>query len=385
MAAVRRYGDYGGRYVAPPLVPTLEKLAAAFEAAWRSAAFQADFRSLLASFAGRPTPLYEARQLSRWNTGARLYFKREDQTRVGGGYINAALGQCLLAKKMGKTAVVGETGSGGNGVAAAAAAEHLKLSCTIYMAEADMAAEPLSVRAMEEYGARLVAVASDQASLHAAKSAATQHWMAALGDTAYLAGAPVGPYPYPHMVRSLQSVIGAETQRQVRDETVGTLGAVVATLGGGAGAVGLFSAFLDQAGVLLIAAEPSRAPCLSQGTPGILHGAKTLVLQGDDGQIVRLQGATPGISYPGAGPEVASWRDSGSIEVMPVCRDDALAARDVLSSEEGILISEEPAYALAAALQVGRSMGQADSLIVCITSSGDAVTEQDVAGEDAPD
>ena len=385
MRAVRRYGEYGGRYVAPPLVPSLEKLAAAFEAAWRSATFQADFRSLLATFAGRPTPLYEARQLSRWNTGARLYLKREDRTRVGGGTISAALGQCLLAKKMGKTAVVGETGSGDNGVATAAAAEHLKLSCTIYMTEADMAAEPLSVRTIEQYGARLVAVTSDQASLHAAKSAATQHWMAALGDTAYLAGAPVGPYPYPHIVRSLQSVIGAEAHAQFREEASGTLRAIVATLGGGAGAVGLFSAFLDQAGVLLIAAEPTRAPCLSQGTPGILHGAKTLVLQGDDGQIVRLQGATPGISYPGAGPEVASWKDSGSIEVMPIRRDDALAARDVLAAEEDILISEEPAYALAAALQVGRAMGQSDSLIVCITSSGDAVTAQDVAAEDAPD
>lgn len=371
MRAQRRFGQFGGRYVAPPLLPTLDALADAFDHAWADSSFQQEYSKLLKSFAARPTRLSFAEKLSKWNGGAAIYLKREDQTSAGGSYINAALGQSLLAKRMGKSAVVGDTGSGENGVAAAAVAALLDLDCTIYMAERDMAAQPLTVSKAQQFGAKLVPVKTEDATLHAAMSAATQHWMSASHDTAYVAGAPVGPYPYPHMVRSFQSVIGTEARAQAAKEIEQDIAAVVATVGGGASASGIFSAFLSDEAVDLIAAEPKHAARLLEGTPGILHGAETLVLQTRDGQIARLDSNTPGISYPAVGPEIAYWLKTQRVQPRAVEPSDAAMALRALAEREGILVSNEAAYAVAAALDEAKRLISDEAILVSITSGGD--------------
>lgn len=371
MEAQRRFGQFGGRYVAPPLLPTLDALASAFEQAWNDREFQREYRDTLHGFAARPTRLTFAEKLSKWNGGAAIYLKREDQTSAGGSYINAALGQCLLANRMGKSGIVGDTGSGENGVAAAAVAALLDLECTIYMAARDMAAQPLTVKKAERFGATVIPVETEGATLHAAMSAATQHWMGSAAHTAYLAGAPVGPYPYPHMVRSFQSVIGTEAHSQASQQIDQTLAAIIATVGGGASASGIFSAFLNEPAIELVAAEPENAARLLRGTSGILHGAETLVLQTHDGQIARPDINSPGVGYPAVGPEIAFWRSSGRVKAHTVKLQEANDALRVLAQREGILISNEAAYAAAAALKLARGLSTEQAVIVSITSGGD--------------
>ncbi len=350
----REFGPYGGRFVPETLVPALDALETAWMEARADPAYGEELGTLLTDYVGRPSPLYRARRLSEV-AGTTVYLKREDLNHTGSHKINNALGQGLLAKRMGKTRIIAETGAGQHGVASATACALLDLECIVYMGSEDIRRQKPNVERMELLGARVVAVEAGARTLKEAVSAAIRDWVANVGNTHYIIGSAVGPAPYPALVRDLQRVIGDEARKQVLDAEGRLPDRVIACVGGGSNAIGAFVPFVHDEGVELIGVEAAgdglesgrhSAP-LTTGARGVLHGALSAVLQDADGQVLEAHSISAGLDYPGSGPEHAWLRDEGRVRYVAVEDADAVAAFRRLSELEGIIPALEPAHALA--------------------------------------
>jgi tryptophan synthase beta chain len=343
------YGPYGGRYVPETLVPALDELVAGWDAARQDPAFRAELGELGRTFVGRPTPLYRTERL--WKD-RRLYLKREDLCHTGAHKINNAVGQALLAGRLGKKRIVAETGAGQHGVAAATVCARFGFECVVYMGAEDMRRQRPNVERMGLLGAEVRPVEFGTKTLKEATSEAIRDWITNVETTHYLIGSCVGPHPYPEIVRELQAVIGREARTQILEEEGRLPDAVVACVGGGSNAIGLFAGFLDDLSVRLIGVEAAGAASLGSGRTGVLHGARSSLLADEDGQIADAHSISAGLDYPGVGPEHAFLRDSGRAEYLPATDEEALAAFHLLSEREGIIPALEPAHALARALEL---------------------------------
>jgi tryptophan synthase beta chain len=370
-----RFGRFGGQYVPETLMPALAELEAAWLQTREDAAFRSRLAVLLRDFAGRPTPLYEAERLSE-RAGRRIFLKREDLNHTGSHKLNNALGQALLAQRMGKRRIIAETGAGQHGVASATACALLGLECIVYMGEEDIRRQQPNVQRMELLGARVEPVAAGARTLKEAVSAAIRDWVENVGTTHYIIGSAVGPAPYPVIVRDLQRQIGDEARAALL-ERVGRLpDRVIACVGGGSNAIGMFAAFVDDAEVELIGVEAAGegiasgrhgAPLTMGGPPGVLHGSLSAVLQDADGQILEAHSISAGLDYPGSGPEHAFLRDSGRARYVAVTDGEAVAAFREVARLEGIIPALEPAHALHWVL--GNPGGELD--LVCLSGRGD--------------
>jgi tryptophan synthase beta chain len=388
----RDFGPFGGRFVPETLMAPLLGLEAAFHEAWADAAFRAEFSRLLRDYSGRPTPLTRASRLAEAAGVASVHLKREDLGHTGSHKINNALGQALLAKRMGRRRVIAETGAGQHGVASATACALLDLDCTVYMGEQDMARQAPNVARMRLLGARVAPVSAGQATLKEAINEALRDWAGRPSDTYYLLGSALGPRPYPAMVRSFQSVIGEEARAQYLDNVGRLPDAAVACVGGGSNAIGLFSSFLEDAGVKLVGVEAggeSSAPGhhaarFSGGSPGVLHGTFTYLLQDDGGQVLPTSSVAAGLDYPAVGPEHSFLRETGRATYTSVPDASALAAFRALSSLEGIIPALESAHAVAWVLErAAGELGASAHLLVNLSGRGDkdmASMEQGAGG-----
>jgi tryptophan synthase beta chain len=357
------YGPYGGRYVPETLIPALDELERGWQAARDDPSFHAELAHLDATYGGRPTPLTLA---ARFAPGTRLYLKREDLLHTGAHKLNNALGQALLARRLGKRRIVAETGAGQHGVAAATVCARLGFECVVYMGSEDMRRQQPNVERMHLLGAEVRAVEFGTRTLKEATSEAIRDWITNVETTHYLIGSCVGPHPYPEIVHELQAVIGREARQQVLEAEGRLPDAVIACVGGGSNAIGIFAGFLDDSEIRLIGVEAEGAASLAAGRPGVLHGARSSVLADDDGQILDAHSISAGLDYPGVGPEHAFLRDSGRAQYVTASDDEALAAFGRLARTEGILPALEPAHALARALEV-----DADLVLVCLSGRGD--------------
>jgi tryptophan synthase beta chain len=373
----RRFGPYGGRYVPETLIPALDELEREWLAARADPGFTGELDRLLRDYVGRPTPLFRAGRLSE-ATGGELWLKREDLNHTGSHKINNALGQALLARRMGKRRVIAETGAGQHGVASATACALLGLECIVYMGTEDMRRQRPNVERMRLLGAEVVGVEAGARTLKEAVSAAIRDWVANVEGTHYVIGSAVGPAPYPALVRDLQRTIGDEARAQVLEATGRLPDRVVACVGGGSNAIGTFAGFVDDAGVELIGVEAAgegldtlrhSAP-LTTGARGVLHGALSAVMQDEEGQILEAHSVSAGLDYPGSGPEHAHLRDTGRVRYVAVPDRDALAAFRRVAELEGILPALEPAHALAWVLANPPSAGAAGPAIDLVTLSG---------------
>ena len=373
------FGEYGGRYVAETLMPAVEELARAWPLAWADAAFQADYRAILRDYVGRPTPLSEAPRLAAAVGGGRIFLKREDLNHTGAHKINNCIGQVLLARRLGKTRIIAETGAGQHGVATATACAYFGMPCVVYMGAEDVARQALNVVRMRLLGAEVRAVHAGSATLKDAINAALRDWVASVATTHYVIGSVMGPDPYPHMVRELQRVIGEEARAQLQ-ERIGRLpDAVVACVGGGSNAMGLFAAFIADPEVRLYGVEATgegirsgrHAATMACGSPGVYHGMRSLVLQTDDGQLQEAHSISAGLDYPGVGPEHAHLRATGRARYLGVGDGEALAATALLARSEGIIPALETAHAIAALPQLVRELGPAAVFIVNVSGRGD--------------
>ena len=373
------FGPYGGRFVPETLMYPLEELTAAYLAAREDPEFQRELRELLRTYVGRPTPLFFARRLTAHLGGARIYLKREDLCHTGAHKINNALGQALLAKRMGKTRVIAETGAGQHGVATATACALLGLQCVIYMGTEDMRRQALNVFRMELLGAEVRGVEAGSRTLKDAISEALRDWVTHVETTHYLLGSVLGPHPYPMIVRDFQSLIGRETRQQILESEGRLPDVLVACVGGGSNAIGLFYDFLAEPGVRLIGVEAGgcgdalgqHAARFAGGRPGVLHGTYTYVLQNEDGQIALTHSVAAGVDYAAVGPEHAYWRDQGRIEYVSVSDQEALEAFQLLARMEGILPALESAHALAYVCRLAPTMRPDQILIVNLSGRGD--------------
>jgi tryptophan synthase beta chain len=366
----REFGPYGGRFVPETLIPALDELEQAWIEAVGDASFEAELGGLLRDYVGRPTPLYLASRLSE-DVGARVYLKREDLNHTGAHKINNALGQALLAKRMGKRRIIAETGAGQHGVATATACALLDLECIVYMGSEDMRRQKPNVERMGLLGARVEAVEAGARTLKEAVSAAIRDWVANAATTHYIIGSAVGPAPYPAMVRDLQRVIGDELRAQIQQIEGRLPDRVIACVGGGSNSIGAFAPFVLDSGVELIGVEAAgegietgrhSAP-LTTGARGVLHGAMSAVLQDADGQVLEAHSVSAGLDYPGSGPEHAWLRDEGRVRYVAVTDDDALAAFKRLARLEGIIPALEPSHALAWLL-ANPNAGGIDALVL---------------------
>jgi tryptophan synthase beta chain len=374
-AVEERFGPYGGRFVPETLIAALDELTAAWSEAREDEAFKSELATLLRDFAGRPTPLYLAERLSE-RVGRRTYLKREDLAHTGAHKINNAVGQGLLAKRMGKTRVIAETGAGQHGVATASASALLGLDCVVYMGSEDIRRQAPNVARMKLLGARVEPVEAGARTLKEATSAAIRDWVATVGDTHYVIGSAVGPAPYPALVRDLQRVIGDEARSQAFEAEGALPGRVIACVGGGSNAIGAFYAFLDDP-VELIGVEAAgeglesgrHGASLSAGSTGVLHGALSSVLADDQGQILEAHSISAGLDYPGVGPEHAHLRDSGRARYVAITDTDALHAFRELARLEGIIPALEPSHAVAWLL--ADDSGGEGYDILCLSGRGD--------------
>jgi tryptophan synthase beta chain len=359
------YGEFGGAYVPETLVPALAQLERGWEQLRNDPSYLEPLQWLQRTYAGRPTPLYRAERLP----GAkrrRIYLKREDLCHTGAHKINNALGQALLAVRLGKTRIVAETGAGQHGVAAATVCARFGLRCDVYMGEEDMRRQRSNVARMALLGAEVRPVRFGTRTLKEATSEAIRDWLANVETTHYLIGSAVGPHPYPRIVHDLQSVIGREARAQILESEGRLPDAVVACVGGGSNAIGIFSAFIDDPHVDLIGVEAEGAASLVRGRPAILHGSRSSVLADEDGQILSTHSISAGLDYPGVGPEHAHLRDSGRARYVTATDDDAAAAFRLLAEREGIIPALEPSHALAHALEL-----DAEVVLVCLSGRGD--------------
>jgi tryptophan synthase beta chain len=358
---VLELGAYGGRYVPETLVPALDELEAGWQAAQADPGFAAELHALLTSYVGRPTPLYHAERLR-----ATIYLKREDLNHTGAHKINNAVGQALLAQRLGKHRIVAETGAGQHGVATATVCARFGLECVVYMGSEDMRRQKPNVERMRLLGAEVIPVEFGTRTLKEATSEAIRDWITNVETTYYLIGSCVGPAPYPELVRELQAVIGREARDQVLAEEGRLPDAVVACVGGGSNAIGLFAGFVDDAEVRLVGVEAAGAASLGSGRPGVLHGARSSILADEDGQIADAHSISAGLDYPGVGPEHAYLRDTGRAEYLTATDEEALDAFRLLTEREGIIPALEPSHALARALDL-----DAELVVVGLSGRGD--------------
>ena len=349
-----RFGAYGGRYVPETLIPALDELTEAFDVAWTDPSFLREFDGLLRDYVGRPTPLTYAANLSA-ETGFLISIKREDLCHTGAHKINNALGQCLLAKKMGKTRIIAETGAGQHGVATATACALLRLPCEVYMGEEDCERQRLNVFRMKLLGAKVIPVSSGTKTLKDALNEALRDWVTNVRDTHYVIGSVAGPHPYPYMVREFQSVIGKEAKKQYLERHGKLPDACIACVGGGSNAMGFFAAFLEDSSVKLFGVEAAglglstkdHAAPLTAGSPGVLHGAFSYLMQDEHGQVMPTHSVSAGLDYPGVGPEHSFLKDSGRVVYDAVTDDEALDAFRWLAEKEGLIPAFESAHAFA--------------------------------------
>ncbi|KKM08819.1 tryptophan synthase subunit beta [Clostridiales bacterium PH28_bin88] len=373
-----RFGAYGGRFVPETLMPALEELARAYQEVRQNPEFHEELRYYLQHYVGRPTPLYYAARLSDSLGGARIYLKREDLTHTGAHKINNTMGQVLLARRMGKRRIIAETGAGQHGVATATAAALFGLECHVFMGEEDMKRQALNVYRMGLLGATVVPVATGSRTLKDATSEALRDWVTNVRDTYYIIGSVVGPHPYPMMVRDFQSVIGEEVKRQVRNLTGRLPDHIVACVGGGSNAMGIFYPFLQDE-VRLTGVEAAgrgletgeHAASLSGGYPGVLHGALSYLLQDENGQVLEAHSVSAGLDYPGVGPEHSYLKDSGRVIYTAVTDDEALKAFYLLARTEGIIPALESAHAVARAVRLAPQLSPEKVIVVNLSGRGD--------------
>jgi tryptophan synthase beta chain len=391
MSTRGRYGQFGGQFLPETLMPAIAELEAAFEAARADEAFQQELDRLLREWVGRPTPLSDASRLAKLIGLRRVMLKREDLTHTGAHKINSALGQALLARRMGKHRIVAETGAGQHGVASAAACALLGLECVVYMGTEDMHRQEPNVFRMRLLGAEVRAVEAGSRTLKDAVNEAIRDWVTNVRTTYYLLGSAIGPHPYPTMVREFQSIIGREARAQWL-ERVGTLpGVVVACVGGGSNAIGMFSAFLDDTAVRLRGVEAGglgvesgkHAASIGGGRVGVLHGTRSYVLQDEHGQIRETHSVSAGLDYPGVGPEHAYLHETGRVEYVSRTDAEALDAFGLLSKTEGIIPALEPAHAIADLAHIRVRYGHETDVLVCLSGRGDKDLESVMRAREA--
>lgn len=374
-----RYGQHGGQYIPETLMNAVIELEEAYEHYKKDPAFNAELNDLLKNYAGRPSLLYYAEKMTRDLGGAKIYLKREDLNHTGSHKINNVLGQVLLAKKMGKTRVIAETGAGQHGVATATAAALMDMECEIFMGKEDTDRQALNVYRMELLGAKVHAVTSGTMTLKDAVNETMREWTSRIIDTHYVLGSVMGPHPFPMMVRDFQSVISREAREQILEREGKLPAAVLACVGGGSNAMGMFYHFIEDRDVRLIGCEAAgkgvdtdkHAATIAKGTPGIFHGMKSYFCQDVYGQIAPVYSISAGLDYPGIGPEHAHLYDLGRAEYVPVTDDEAISAFEYLSRTEGIIPAVESAHAVAYARKLAPSMSADESIIICLSGRGD--------------
>jgi len=373
------FGPYGGRFVAETLMEPLEELRLAYEKYRNDPGFLAEFDADLSTYVGRPSPLYFAERWSRELGGAKIYLKREDLNHTGAHKINNTIGQALLAKRMGKTRIIAETGAGQHGVASATVAARLGLECVVYMGAEDVQRQSANVFRMKLLGARVVPVTSGSKTLKDALNEAMRDWVTNVDNTFYIIGTVAGPHPYPAMVRDFQAIIGREARAQIIAAEGRLPDTLVACVGGGSNAIGLFYPFLDDDQVAMVGVEGGgdglasgrHAAPLSAGRPGVLHGNRTYLMEDDDGQIIETHSISAGLDYPGVGPEHAWLKDSGRAKYVAVTDDEALAGFHALTRIEGIIPALESSHALAYAAQLAPTMDKEQIIVVNLSGRGD--------------
>ena len=374
-----RFGIFGGQYVPETLMNEIHDLTEAYERYKEDSEFQKELETLLNTYAGRPSSLYYAKRMTEDLGGARIYLKREDLNHTGAHKINNALGQCLLAKKRGKTRVIAETGAGQHGVATATAAAFMGLECEIFMGEEDTLRQALNVYRMELLGAKVHAVTSGTRVLKDAVNEAMREWVSRVDDTHYVIGSTMGPHPFPVMVRDFQAVISKEARSQILEAEGKLPKVVMACVGGGSNAIGMFYHFIEDKEVRLIGCEaagkgvdtPLHAATMTKGSVGIFHGMKSLFCQDEDGQIAQVYSISAGLDYPGIGPEHAFLKESGRAEYIPVTDDEAVEAFEYIARTEGIICAIESAHAVYEAMKLAPTLDKDDCIIVCLSGRGD--------------
>ncbi len=373
------FGIFGGRYVAETLMPLILDLEKHYEAAKTDPEFAAEVGSLNKHYTGRPSPLYFAEGLTKELGGAKIYFKRDELSHTGSHKINNCIGQILLAKRMGKTRIIAETGAGQHGVAAATVAAKFGFPCVVYMGKTDVERQSPNVFRMKLLGAEIVPVTAGAGTLKDAMNEALRDWVTNVEDTYYLIGTAAGPHPYPELVRDFQSVIGKETREQIMEAEGKLPDMIVASVGGGSNAIGLFHPFLDDKSVQIVGVEAGgrglsgdeHCASLSAGKPGVLHGNRTFLLQDDDGQILEGHSISAGLDYPGIGPEHSWLKDSGRVEYVPIMDTEALEAFQMLCRVEGIIPALEPSHALAEIIKRAPTMDKDQVIVMNLCGRGD--------------
>lgn len=373
------FGDFGGRYVSETLMAALQQLEQTYEKLWRDPTFQAEFDRDLAHYVGRPSPLYHAERLSAELGGAQIYLKREDLNHTGAHKVNNTIGQALLAKHTGKPRVIAETGAGQHGVATATVAARLGLECQVYMGIEDVRRQALNVYRMKLLGAEVIAVESGTRTLKDAMNEAMRDWVTNVDNTFYIIGTAAGPHPYPKLVRDFQSIIGREARQQCLDQAGKLPDALVACVGGGSNAIGLFHPFIEDEAVRMVGVEAGgygvetgqHAAPLSAGHPGVLHGNRTYLMSDDAGQIIGTHSVSAGLDYPGVGPEHSYLKDIGRAEYVAINDDEALNAFRHLTQVEGIMPALESSHAVAQAMKMAPTMDKDQILLVNLSGRGD--------------
>jgi len=373
------FGRYGGRFVAETLMQALDELEEAYENSKQDANFQAEFDRDLADYVGRPSPLYFAERWSRELGGAQIYLKREDLNHTGAHKVNNTIGQALLAKRMGKTRIIAETGAGQHGVASATVAARLGLECVVYMGAEDIERQAPNVYRMKLLGAKVVPVTSGSATLKDALNEAMRDWVTNIDNTFYIIGTVAGPHPYPEMVRNFQTVIGREAREQIQRHTGRLPDALIACVGGGSNAIGLFYPFLNDDSVAMYGVEAAgeglntghHAAPLCAGSPGVLHGNRTYLMEDKDGQIIPTHSISAGLDYPGVGPEHAWLKDIGRAKYVAISDDEAMTAFHSLTRIEGIIPALESSHALSYAMKLAPQMKQDETIVVNLSGRGD--------------
>ncbi len=374
----RYYGEFGGQFVPETLMNTLDELEKAFTEAMADPAFLEEYRYYLKEYVGRETPLYFAERLSK-KYGTKIYLKREDLNHTGAHKINNVIGQVLLAKRMGKTKIIAETGAGQHGVATATGAALFDMECTVYMGEEDIQRQALNVFRMEMLGAKVVSVKSGSNTLKDATNEAIRTWAKTAEDTFYIIGSAVGPHPYPKMVKEFQRIISTETKKQFQEKEKRLPDTVIACVGGGSNSIGMFADFIDEKSVELIGVEAAglgletgkHASAMALGKPGTLHGMKSYLLQDEDGNVQLAHSISAGLDYPGVGPEHAYLKDSGRVEYVSITDKEAMEALMELCRMEGIIPAIESAHALAYAFKKAEMMKADQAIVVCLSGRGD--------------
>jgi tryptophan synthase beta chain len=377
--AMGRFGLFGGRYVPETLIEALNELTTEYEKACKDEAFQKEFHRYLNEYVGRPSRLYFAERLTKEAGGAKILLKREDLNHTGAHKINNSIGQALLAKRMGKKRIIAETGAGQHGVATATACALFNFPCRVYMGEEDIRRQKLNVFKMQAMGTEVCPVTTGSRTLRDAVNEAMRDWMSTVGDTHYIIGSAVGPHPFPWIVRDFQSVIGKESREQCIAQTGKLPKVVVASVGGGSNAAGMFFPFIHDKDVEIVGVEAGgrspkpggNAATLAHGAPGILHGAFSYVLQDTDGQTADVHSVSAGLDYPGVGPEHSYWKDTGRVKYTNVNDEEALAGFDLCSKLEGILPALETAHAVVEAMRIASKLNKDDVVLVCFSGRGD--------------